>query len=222
MSAVLHKRSSTTALGASLELITPAKRQPAPEQDERDVTIARLKVERDGLQQKLLIAERQRAEELDAIKADARAAAAHDFKRDDSRRIEILAAAVEASLSLFKAHLITQSRGLAPALARQALEQLVRGREVEADWLARVIERRLETLTRQSVVSVAIAREDFGDAVVQQLSRQLAAGAAVIADPSLKPGTARIVLRLGEVVVDPAAGVDRLLAMLDELGGDDA
>jgi small-conductance mechanosensitive channel len=221
VSAVLHKGSSSTARSASLELIAPDKPKPAPAPDQRDLEIARLTAERDELAQKLLSAERQRAQELDTIKAAAHRAAALEFEQDDARRVELMAAALEKSVVSFETHLIAQSRRLAPSLARQALERLVHAHQTDVDWLTRVIERKLDTLIAQSVVGLQISSADFGEEIAQRLGKRLAAGATVAADPSLGPGSARISLRLGEVLIDPANGLTQLLALLDDLDGND-
>jgi hypothetical protein len=46
-------------------------------------------------------------------------------------------------------------------------------------------------------------------------------GTQVVTDPALSAGTARVQLRLGGALIDPAAGFERLCALLAE-GGENA
>lgn len=189
--------------------------------DERDAEIARLKAERDDVRHKLAAAEQRRADELTLLKAQAKQAAAEEFRQDDARRLELLAQGLERSVAAFESQLLAQSRELAPLLARHALERLVRVNETEADWLARAIERRLDALGSQTVIGVDVAAADWSEALVAQLRRRLGDAVVLSRDASLSSGSARIGLRLGEVTVDPGAGLDQLLKALDEGEADD-
>lgn len=216
MSAVLYKRSSGTARGARLGLALPPQPAPVPEPDARELEIAGLAAECGDLRRQLRDLERRREDECEAARAGAREEAAREFRQDDARRVEALAAALDTSLAAFEARLVETARELAPRLAQSALARLVQVRAAEPDWLLRVIERRLDRLDAQAVVSLHLAADDASEDVVGQLRARFPAKVAIACDPALKPGTARIGLRLGEVAIDPAAGAAHLLAILDE------
>lgn len=221
MSAVLHKGASGTAREATLALVMPVHSATPPQPDERDAAITRLEAECVDLRRQLAAAERRRDEELAELKRQAKQAAAEEFHQDDARRLELLAATLNQSLEVFQRELITQSRELAPRLARQALERLVQVDDTEAKWLARAIERRLDDLASQAVVGIQVAASDWSDALIAQLRGRLAEGTALSCDASLPAGTARIGLRLGEVTIDPDAGIAQLLRALGEGIADD-
>lgn len=221
MSAVLHKGASGTAREASLALVVPVRSAvPAPP-DERDAAVARLGADCADLRGQLAAAERRSEEALLEIKRQAKQAAAEEFRQDDTRRLELLAQALERSVEAFQSQLLAQSRTLAPRLARIALEQLVRVGDGEAQWLARAIGRRLDDLNTQAVVSLQVAAADWSETLIEQIGGRLAEHAVLSRDASLPPGSARIGLRLGEVTVDTAAGLARLLQALDEGDGVD-
>lgn len=221
MSAALHKGSSGTAREASLALVAPVLSAAPAQPDKRDATIARLEADCADLRRQLAAAERRRDDELAEFKRQAKQAAAAEYRQDDARRLELLAAALERSVEAFQGQLIGHSRDLAPRLARHALERLVRVDDTEAQWLARVIERRLDGLASQAVVGIQIAASDWSDALIAQLRGRLADGRALSCDASLPAGTARISLRLGEVTIDPDAGLAQLLRALGESNADD-
>lgn len=225
MSVVLYKSSSGTAREASLAALTTADPGVAPaavpEPDERDLELARLRVERDSLRKQLAAAEQKWDQDLSEIATQSRKAAALEFQQDDDRRFEALVSAVEGALTAFQDSLIAGAQELAPRLARLALERLVKAREAESDWLRRTIEQRLDRLAAGSVIALQIAAADCSDDLVRRLSQRFAPGVEVTADPALKPGTARIVLRLGEVPIDFAGGVKQLVALLANGDGDE-
>lgn len=221
MSAVLHKGSSGTAREASLALVTPERAVAAPKPDQREAEIARLKAEREDLRKQLATAEQRHAAELAELKVRARQAVAEEFRQDDARRLDLLAKALERSVGAFEAQLIAGARGFASRLARYALERLVRVGDAEARWLSRAIERRLDDLDSQAVVGVQVAAADWSEALIEQVGGRLADRAALFRDASLPAGSARIGLRLGEVTVDVAAGLARLLDTLSEGDRDD-
>lgn len=225
--AVLHKGSSGTAREASLALAQPSRPEPLATPDEREVRIARLTAEVEALHQELATVERRGEEELAALRAEAKETAAREFRQDDARRIELLAGVLERSLAEFEARLIAQARAVAPRLARHALERLVRLRDGEGELLGRAIERRLDDLKAQTVVSLQLAPTDWSEPLVEQIGSRLGGAVALSRDARLSAGSARIVLRQGEVTVDTAAGLARLLAAFDDgwrdeaRGGDD-
>lgn len=220
MNAVLHKGSSGTARDANLALSMPP-RPVSPKPDERDAEIARLKAEREDLRQKLAAAEQRRDDELALLKAQAKQAAADEFHQNDARRLELLAQGVERSVAAFESQLLAQSRELAPRLARHALARLVRVNEAEANWLVRAVELRLDDLGSQTVLGVHVAASDWSEALIAQLRGRLGDGVVLSRDASLGSGSVRIGLRLGEVTVDPSAGLAELLKALVEGRADD-
>ncbi len=218
MSAVLYKRSSGTAREASLGLARPARPEPVAEPDERDLEIASLTAECADLRRQLQAVEGRWESELEAARTEARQAAAREFRQDDARRVEALTAALTAAVASLEMGLTTAARDLAPRLAHNALARLVQVREVERDWLLRVIERRLDRLDAQAVVGLHLSAGEVSEDALRQLRERFPAKVEIACDPALRPGTARIGLRLGAVAVDPAAGAAHLLAILDAGG----
>lgn len=219
--AVLHKGSSGTAREASLALAQPPRPEPLAAPDEREIRIARLTTEVEALRQELAAVERRGEEELAALRAQAKEAAAREFRQDDTRRIELLVGVLERSRAEFEVRLIAQARAVAPRLARHALERLVRLRDGEGELLGRAIERRLDDLKAQTVVSLQLSPADWSEPLIEQIGGRLGGAVALSRDAGLSAGSARIVLRQGEVTVDTEAGLARLLAALDEEWGDE-
>ncbi len=221
MAAALYKRTSGIARDARFAPVVPPAPVAKPEPDPRDLEIARLQAECDALQQKLAAAEQRWTKELESLRAAAKKEAADQFERDDAARVRALEAALEAGAAAFRSLLIEGARQLAPRLAQHALGRLVEVRKADADWLLRAIERRLDGLASRTVTGLHVAAGDLSEPILAALAERCGSGVAIQADPSLKAGTARLVLRLGEVVVDPAAGAERLLAALAEGLDDD-
>ena len=114
MSAALHKSSSPTARSASLELVAVPLAGIRPEADARDAEIARLTAEGEALREQLQVADRRWGNELEQVRAEAREAAAREFRSDDSRRLQAVSDALRAALAAFDAQLIDAVRRVAP------------------------------------------------------------------------------------------------------------
>jgi hypothetical protein len=167
------------------------------------------------------------AAELDKIKAamqtqvgeareQARREAAAAFAADDKARSQMIAAGLQGARDDFRRALSAGAEDIAIKLARDGIEKLVTLRSDEPDWLARVIQSQLAKLEAQTVIALHLPQDALGMDAEETLRSQLPPGAQLISDPRLKPCTARIVLKIGEVFVDPRAGAAQLLSLLDE------
>lgn len=148
--------------------------------------------------------------ELAAAERRARDAAAIAYIRDDENRLSALIGTLGDARQAFDRHLLTLVRNSAIELAATALEKLVSARQEDRDWLARIVEHRLDMLDESAVISVQVAEDDFADPVGAILPE----GTHIERSAALSPGTARITLRLGTIEIDPAAGLQRLTDLL--------
>jgi flagellar biosynthesis/type III secretory pathway protein FliH len=216
MNEILFKGASWTARNAKLDLVVREVPKAQPVNDDRDVTIDRLTAERDELRRKLDELEQSWQQRSDELRDEAHKAAEQEFARDDHSRILTLTTGIESAIAAFEVQLANYATGLTPRLAQHALNQLVKVRKDEADWLSRAIERRLDSLSSHAVVAIVLASDDVSEDILATVSKRFRSKAEVTTDPTLKPGTARIILRMGEIQIDPQHGLEQLVAMLGD------
>lgn len=227
---MLFKRDTATALHAQLALtadrssgpesgvpadpaLSDELRQSAPSAEQLE--IAKLREANAALERELRDQRQSWQVALEEAEARALAIAARQHVIDDEERLAALHNVLEAARGAFDASLVTGCAKLAKALAAQALSRLVAPQAGEEEWLARSVAHRLEQLGDEAVVALQLP-SDFDETLLNQLRGRLGPGTAVTRDPEIGPGTARIVLRLGRVVIDPGAGLRDLLSLIEE------
>lgn len=218
MSGILFKYASSTALQAALRLTAPASNggEQAPAQpDARDAENLALREEIERLGGQLQALRGEWHEKLAAAKASAKLEAAREHIRDDARHIEALESVLRAASEQFADALSDQVTPLATALAVRAVDRLVALSADEAEWLGRVVARRLEDIAAESVIAIHLASQSHGDAIERLLASHIARGIPIKHDPALPTGTAKIVLALGEIEVAPAEGAAALIGLLE-------
>ncbi|ARR56349.1 hypothetical protein HY78_24265 [Rhizorhabdus wittichii DC-6] len=220
---MLIKRGSPIAREAVFPAPEPAPvKQPEPVRpSENDLAVARLTRENETLRAEIADLRARWADELAAAERRAREAAARDHVRDDAQRLDVLVGALTAARQQFEAKLVSAVERSATDLAVLAMGKLFEVRANDAELLARVVTRRLGDLDEKTVVELQLAPADADGAVGEEITAMLPTGTRVVSDPTLRPGTARLQLRLGSAVIDPAAGFERLHALLAK-GADDA
>jgi hypothetical protein len=103
------------------------------------------------------------------------------------------------------------------ALAAQALERLVAPNETELAWLGRSVSRRLERVRAEAVVAIEVNPALFDSDRSSAFASALPTGTDIKPNAAVAAGTARIVLKLGAITIEPAQGRERLLAALRAL-----
>ncbi|MEQ1540700.1 MAG: hypothetical protein ABL926_00445 [Novosphingobium sp.] len=228
---MLFKRTTPTARAAQLGLVPLQQDNLAPEENDdlslagspaslQDAELARLAEDNAWLRDEL--AQLQQRWDIALSEAEVRGCemAARQHVTDDAAFLAALTDALAGARSDFAAGLDRGAGQLAAALAQDALSRLVNAARDENEWLARVIARRLGDLRRKSVVALRLAPQGDSDSVLADLCRKFAPDIPISVDPRLPRGTARIELNLGEITINPADGLQQVLAMLGD--GDDA
>jgi flagellar biosynthesis/type III secretory pathway protein FliH len=222
MIAKLVKHDSPIAREARLRLITKSRPRPASSPEgpsEEQIEIAALKAELAHL-----IAERKATSdkwdaELSAAHTMAKEEAAREHVTNDRRRANALDAALANAQQKFEGAIAGQIAPLAAQVAAHAFAKLVMLRQGDEDWLARVVDRRLKDIRAASVFALHLAPEDAGSALTAALRESGRQSVPVNPDSTLKPGTAKIVLKLGEIDICPADGAGEVFQCLAEAGG---
>jgi len=202
--------------------------KPVPTEDvatiepsEQDIAIAELARENEALRSELARLRASWTDELALAEQRARDAAARDHVREDARHIEMLGRALSDARHQFETNLVALAGRSATELALAAMAKLFETRAGDTDFLARVISRRLADLGETAIVELQLSPGDADGAVGAEVAAKLPQGTRVVTDPQLPAGTARVQLRLGGAFIDPAAGFERLRAVLAE-GSDNA
>lgn len=223
---MLFKKDSATALSAqfpeaprstamdSTPASTPLAREAPEAPSQERLEIERLQLEARALREELQLQRSTLQETLERGCEEARALAARQHIADDQARLNAHRDALASALDAFKAALLDDVRPMAKMLAGQALSRLVTPQLEDFDWLARSIERRLDGLRAGAVINLAVA-PGLEDAQLHKLRELLPSGASVVIDQTLKPGTAKFTLQLGEVTIDPASGLAFILTALE-------
>lgn len=216
MSAVLFKHSTPLARSAAFlppdEPLARIAEQAAPLPTEHERAIASLTATNAALRDELVALRTTWNDELSAAQQRAHQLAAEQHRRDDDRRFAALAAELGHVRQQLGQTLLAAVEPSARELAAVALGRLVAVREGDVDWIARIVERRLAALDQASVICLQVAPSDLEG----EISAIVPQGTVLESDASLQPGMVRLKLRLGAVMLDPVAGLARLLQMLRE------
>lgn len=192
--------------------LPPRARQHAP--DPRDAEIAQLRTEIDRLAG--LLAEVPRSERL-AREHGRKAGLAEAADREEAR-LDALRDGLADAAERFQVQL-TLLDGLAPQLARAALEKLFAPAESWSAMAEAMISRQLKELRRSAVVALSVSPADFDEA------RAVALGGGqlrVELDQDLPAGTARIECKLGQIDLDLREQWQSLAALLQAMSAEPA
>jgi hypothetical protein len=223
---MLFKRDTNTAREARLgpeavgqgAALVQAERDaplsPAPPSREQ-LEIRRLSDESSALRQELALLHKDWDSALAEAETRARETAALQHMANDSATLAALREGMAAARKTFDDALQAGLESTAHGLAVEALARLVIPVANEDAWLTRSIQRRLGELRRQAVVSLRVP-DGLDPALIAGLRAELPAEATIETDPALKSGTARIVLRLGRIEIDPSRGLQEALALIAE------
>lgn len=154
--------------------------------------------------------------EVSKAREQARREAAAEFAANDLDRSQMLAEALHGARDDFREAIAAGAEEIAIELARTCIEKFVALSGDEPHWLTRVVAAQLSKLEEQTVTALHVPPGTVGEDAETVLRSQLPPGATLVPDPRLKPGTARIALKVGEIFVDPRAGAAQLLNLLDE------
>lgn len=188
---------------------------PAPV-DARDLELEGMRSKIASLEHELDRLQRGWASALDEAGKQARSEAAREHVRDDERFLAALRQSLVEARRHFDARLEADCNAMAHALAARAFARLAELRQEDDDWLSRVISRRANELASGSLVVVRVAAAEFQADVLDKLRSGLPAGTRIELAPEIEPGTARLELVLGEVIVDSHAGITKLAAHLTQ------
>jgi len=184
---------------------TPA---PTPTPHPREAELARLREKADQLEAALVKAEAAK----DDARASGREAGLAEAERDEAVRIALLEAALADAAQAFEARLASLD-GLAPLLARAALEKLCVPPENWTALIEAIIARQLGAMRRSALIALHVSREDFDSAATLPGTDRT----EVEFDPGLASGTARIELKLGQIDLDVREQWGTLATLLDEM-----
>ncbi|MEK6540950.1 MAG: hypothetical protein AABZ45_02385 [Pseudomonadota bacterium] len=164
------------------------------------------------LEAKLKEAERRWSIGYQSQLADATALLAQQYRDDDEKRIAILLSAVTTAYEQTQRQIVGALGDAASRLAIHALSRLASIRVNDADWLADMIAQRLSMLNGSMVVALQLPPDMITSAtIIDALAERLPDGCRVVADATVARGTARILLRLGQIDIDPAQGIAALI-----------
>jgi hypothetical protein len=226
---MLFKRQTTVArsalfaaeelAGALPDPIAEASRDnSAPvEPTEQQLEIARLQAEMEGIQRELDSLRSKFETAVGEAEQRALRLAAEQHIADDVTRTEELKESLAAARSNFEAVLCSAIMPTAAAIAAEMLERLVKPLVSEHDWLKRSITRRLEDLRANAVVKLAVPPGCLEGGQSAEFAATLPGGTLLEVDSALSANTARIVLQLGQIDVDPALGLTKALSCIGEV-----
>lgn len=187
----------------------PVAASPAPQPSAEALELQGVKAENEALRAELEQLKQQWSSALVDARTRAEAEAARKHKDDDARRLRALEGALREASANYAESLDGQAATLATSLACEALSCLVEPQAGEVEWLARIITQRLTRTRQASSPRIHVAPADLG-----ALTVLLPQDCGIVADEQVPPGAARIRLTLGEIVIDPAQGLDRVLDAL--------
>ncbi len=194
-----------------------------PSADPRERETARLAAEVMRLTEALEESEeRARAAASDA-REEGRLVGLAEAEDCEAERLALLREALEEASDAFAIRLATLE-GLAPQLARAALDKLFGSVEAWAPMIEAALGYQLALLRRASVVALHVSPHDFGDAAaIEKLGGALdSANLAVALDPDLPAGAARLMCKLGRIDVDVREQWATLAALLDAMASGEA
>lgn len=218
---MLIKHSTHRARNAMFPSAAPVGQEPPgpPEPSRQDLEIAGLRRENDALRGEIATLRAAWQDELSRAEARARDEAGQSHVRDDALQRTMLGEALQGARLHFENELLPLVGQWATEIAMLALEKLVSLRQGDDDWLARVVARRLAALDADAVIALHLSPSDRDGEDNAALPAGLPPGTRIETDPTLRPGMARLQLRLGTIDIDPAAGFVRLRDMLDAGAG---
>ena len=182
--------------------------------DWENVQLGNLKREIDDLKSALEHAEARLVSEVDRARLAGRAEALREFRSNDDRNHLMLQQTLsEAAARVGKTceSVLGESAG---KLAALALSRLVEPLELETEWLRRVVLKAAEGVRREMLVSVRLPASIVEGEGLEALRERLPPGTLVEVDTSLARNAARLVLQLGSVELNAAAGRQRLAELL--------
>lgn len=224
--AVLFKRQSLVARSAQFggegQLAADAEFEAEPPSEanvehqptEQDLEIARLKAEAAALQR-----------DLDGLRSDLEASVREAEQRaftlameqhvaNEAAQIEACKAALSAARSAFDNALSSAILPAATSIAGEMLNRLVKPLLGESEWLDRSIAGRLEDLRANAIVKVTVPPSFWEGKPSAELNALMPAGTTIETDADLATSTARIVLRLGQIDIDPGSGLAMVLGSI--------
>lgn len=177
--------------------------------DLRDAEIEMLRGQTDQLEAELAQAKKAKDEARDA----GRKAGLAEAERQEAARISLLKETLTDAVTAFETRLEILD-GLAPQLARAALEKLCVPPDNWTTLIEAMIKRQLAVVRRSTVVALRVSPADFDEAAAAALDARF--------DPDLGSGAARIELKLGLIDLDVRDQWSALVALLDEMAGEGA
>lgn len=227
MTGMLYKKSSDVARLATLRLAATIEEAPPAEviveptpPSRQELELAKLKAENAELQRHIEVMQAQHADEIETAYHKALEEAASRHVRDDARLLDALDRAFSAAARQFDSFLSGSCGPAAAKLAAAGFGKLVALRQQDEDWLAQIVMRRLNAIAADAAITLHVA-PDIGEAVEKALAAAGRTDVALKLDKSVSPGTARIALKLGEIVIDPSQGAAAIMAVLEDVERDD-
>jgi flagellar biosynthesis/type III secretory pathway protein FliH len=213
---------ASAALGVRPLHARPAA-QAVAEAPAEDPRIGSLAAEVEALRAELAEAREEAREAAAEALEDGRREGRIAARRDDERRIELLASGVAEARARWENELVGLE-DLAALLSRNALAKLFVRDELYADFVAAMVARQIEQLRRDSVLAIHVSSADFPDeASLAAFSGAVGAGPLrVEATEELEPGECRIDLQLGHVDVGPRTQWPALSALLETMAAEGA
>jgi flagellar assembly protein FliH len=196
--------------------LPPIAAAPAPKAkaDPRDARISRLEGEIAALRDAFAKAEADASEAIAEAHEQGIAEGLAKAEGREAERIDALRKGLSSAGQRFEAKLATLD-GLAPQLARAALEKLFGAVDDWSPMVEAMLARQLATLRRARIVAVQVSPADFSDpGAVEALSGSDLCAAL---DSDLRAGAARIECKLGQIDLDVRDGWGKLSALLDEM-----
>ncbi|MES2442140.1 MAG: hypothetical protein V4574_04865 [Pseudomonadota bacterium] len=213
MSALI--KSGTGQAVRSFGLAPPAPvAAPKTKADPRDAKIARLESEVAALREAIVKAEADTATAVEQALEQGLGAGRAEAEDREADRLDALRTGLGDAGRHFEARLAALE-GLAPRLARAALEKMFGAVEDWSPMVEAMLARQLATLRRSRIVAVQVSPADFADAGAVETLASGELRARV--DPDLRAGAARIECKLGQIDLDARGQWADLSKLLDEM-----
>lgn len=194
-----------------------AARDPEPlaAADPREAEVAALRGEIARLTKALTEARVQAKADADKAREEGRKVGLAEAEEREEDRIDALRRGIDDATEAFDQRLELLD-GLAPQLARAALDKLFAPADRFAEMVEAMLARQLGQLRRSSVVAIAVSPKDFADP--SALAAALGTGEVAVAlDSDLASGACRIDCRLGQIDLDVRAQWAELSALLEQM-----
>ncbi|MBY8825558.1 hypothetical protein [Sphingomonas colocasiae] len=224
---MLFKKSSDVARLATLQLAVPIEDLPPPDvvtepaaPSLEAVELARLQAENAELKRHVQAMKADHDVEVEAAYRKALVEAESRHVRNDKQLLETLDRALASASRQFETVLSTACGPAAVKLAAAGFGKLVELRQQDEDWLVRIVVQRLATISTQASVILHVS-PDIGQSAQEALAASGRTDVALKLDKAVPAGTARISLKLGEIVIDPSQGVAAIMALFEDREGED-